>query len=67
LPPPPPPAIDPSTSAIRDSEVNPVAARLRYTEEDAAKPMVRQAKGESKSRFSLFNKKPAAAEEKAEE
>ena len=56
LPPAPPPTPDPSTSVIRDSEVNPVAARLKYTEDD--RPTVEQAKAESKPRTSLFGRKP---------
>ena len=53
---PPPPQPDPSTSVIHDSEVNPVTARLKYTEEDTS--AVVQAKGDTKSRMSLFNRKP---------
>ena len=56
LPPPPPPAADPSTSVIRDGDVNPVGARLRYTEEDTGRSAVQQAKAES-TRHSLFGKK----------
>jgi general secretion pathway protein D len=57
-----PPAPDPSTSVIRDSSVNPVSARLRYTEADESKPTVEQAKGttkvEPKPKNSLFGKRP---------
>lgn len=60
LPPPPQPTPDASTSVIRDPEVDPVSARLRYTEDDAGS-VVKQAKAESKSRFSLFNKKRKTA------
>jgi hypothetical protein len=56
LPPAPPPAADPSTSVIRDADVNPVAARLKYTEDDHAK--VELAKGEGKPRASFFGRKP---------
>ncbi|MBS0203027.1 MAG: hypothetical protein JSS49_09035 [Planctomycetes bacterium] len=52
---PPPPQPDPSTAVIHDPEVNPVTARLRYTEEDTS--AVIQAKGDTKSRLSLFNRK----------
>ena len=58
LPPAPPPAPDPSTSVIRDPLVNPVSARLRYTEDDDTRPPVQQAKAESKTRMSLLGKKP---------
>jgi len=58
LPPAPPPAPDPNTGIIRDPLVNPVSARLRYTEDDDTKPIVQQAKAESKSRTTLFGKKP---------
>lgn len=58
LPPPPQPVSDPSTNVIRDPSVNPVAARLKYTEDDDEKPTVEQAKGEVKPKGSLFNKKP---------
>lgn len=58
LPPPPVPKADPSaTSIIYDSEVNPVAARMRYTEEDNQPSHVEQAKAEARPRIVLFPKK----------
>ncbi len=67
LPPAPPPAPDPNTGVIRDSEFNPVSARIRYTEDDDTQPTVQQAKAESKSRPPLFGRKPKKPVPAAEE
>jgi len=67
-PPPPAPGIDPGLPAapkptpdgtagqavIKDPEVNPVAARMRYTEDDQSPPEVSES---PKRRFSLFKRK----------
>jgi general secretion pathway protein D len=56
LPPAPEPRLDPATSVIRDPAINPVSARLQYTEDDHR---VEQAKGESRPKpLGLFQKKP---------
>eukprot|EP00456_Euglypha_rotunda_P030246 TRINITY_DN235_c3_g1_i1.p1 TRINITY_DN235_c3_g1~~TRINITY_DN235_c3_g1_i1.p1 ORF type:complete len:1362 (-),score=437.23 TRINITY_DN235_c3_g1_i1:12906-16991(-) len=56
LPPAPEPKIDASTSAIQDPAINPVTARLQYTEDDNR---VEQAKAESKPKpLGMFQKKP---------